>query len=961
MPRSRFLFLTVVVLAGLVSLPAFAQTKADDSTKLLQDAELTHVGMARVVMPVVDIEAVAAEDLERELEGLAPRYAIPNEVRVTPAASGTWESTDEGMRVWRLQISSPGTLSLNLGFTRYFMPPGGQMLLYATDGSYQIRPLTEADNENHGELWTPVVLSDDITVEVTIPQESVDQLDLELAVIGVGYRGFADVLSNGPRSGTCNNDVICPEGDGWRDEIPSVAVISTGGSLFCTGFMVNNTAEDQTHYFMTANHCGITSSNDSSLVVYWNFESPTCGQQGGGSLGDWQSGSYWRSAYSSSDFTLVELDDDPNEAWGVTFAGWNRSTANPTSAVAIHHPSCDEKSISFENQACTTTSYLGTTSPGDGTHIRVIDWDDGTTEPGSSGSPLFDQNHRVVGQLHGGYAACGNDESDWYGRFSKSWTGGGSSSSRLSDWLDPGSTGATSVDTLVPGAAGLKVTPSSGLDSSGDPGGPFTPDSVIYTLENQGDSGINYNVTHSESWVSVSNASGYLAGYATTNVTVSINSNADSLGVGVYTDTVNFINTTTHEGDTSRIVTLQVGGPSLAYSFPMNSNPGWTTQGLWAFGQPTGIGGEHGGPDPTSGYTGTNVYGYNLNGDYENYLSERHLTSTAIDCSNLGAVTLKFRRWLGVERSLYDHAYVRVSNNGSSWTTVWENGVEVTDSSWSLQEFDISLVADGQATVYLRWTMGTTDSSYRYCGWNIDDVEIWGISQEEETCDDGILNQGEDRIDCGGPCPPCECTSDGMCDNGAFCDGEETCDDYGYCQDGTFPCTNPAYPYCDEGQDDCDECAENLHCDDGEFCNGAETCIDGSCQDGTFPCTNPAYPYCDEGQDDCDECAENLHCDDDAFCNGAETCVDGSCYPGDDPCPGQECDEEDDVCVPITVKGDCDEDGDVDLQDFLAFQGCYTGPGGSAAPGCECVDFNDDGDVDLADFLEFQSAFTGPG
>jgi len=93
----------------------------------------------------------------------------------------------------------------------------------------------------------------------------------------------------------------------------------------------------------------------------------------------------------------------------------------------------------------------------------------------------------------------------------------------------------------------------------------------------------------------------------------------------------------------------------------------------------------------------------------------------------MSKVSLKFRRWLGVEQSTYDHAYVRVSNDGSTWTTVWENSTEIAETSWSLQEFDISSVADGQATVYLRWTMGSTDGSWQYCGWNIDDVEIWAV------------------------------------------------------------------------------------------------------------------------------------------------------------------------------------------------------------------------------------------
>ncbi|MFH1748500.1 MAG: C25 family cysteine peptidase [Planctomycetota bacterium] len=173
--------------------------------------------------------------------------------------------------------------------------------------------------------------------------------------------------------------------------------------------------------------------------------------------------------------------------------------------------------------------------------------------------------------------------------------------------------------------------------------------------------------------------------------------------------------------------TITPYGPVLIYDFPMNSNPGWTTDGTWAFGDPTGGGGEYGGPDPNTGHTGSYVYGYNLYGDYENSMPERHLTSTALDCSDASAVTLTFWRWLGVEQPSYDHAYVRVSNNGSTWTTVWSNSGTIEDSSWSLQEFDISSVADGQATVYLRWTMGTTDGSWRYCGWNIDDVQIIGI------------------------------------------------------------------------------------------------------------------------------------------------------------------------------------------------------------------------------------------
>lgn len=721
---SRFLASVAVTAACLWSgaLPAASAQEPSGRAADLVD---------QVLLPPLDLNALAAEDVARQAQGLPPRFAVPFPVSISPQTRGTWEDLDADTVLWRLRVTSPGALSINLGFVRYSLPQGAALVVHGADQTGQYRSFGAADNASHGELWTPVALYDDVLIELTVPTADLDGVSLELGSINVGYRFFGEKNGAG-KSGGCNIDVICPEGDPWRDEIASVGVISTGGSTFCTGFMVNNTAEDEKPYFMTANHCGVDTGNAASLVVYWNFESPTCGQQGGGTLDDAQTGSFFRAGYGASDFTLVELDSDPDPNWEVSFSGWDRTSADPAGAIAIHHPATDEKSISFEDGACTTTTYLGDSSPGDGTHVRVEDWDLGTTEPGSSGSPLYDQNHRVVGQLHGGYAACGNDLPDWYGRFSVSWDGGGSSSSRLSDWLDPIASGATTLDTLVPNATGLRVTPSASLDATGDVGGPFAPASLDYTLENRGLTAFDYDVVANEAWVTVTNGAGTLAGGATTIVTVSINALADALPTGIYSDQVSFTNLTTGEGDTVRNVRLQVGQPVLAYGFPMDTDPGWSTEGNWAFGVPLGGGGEHGPKDPTSGHTGANVLGFNLSGDYKNNLSERHLTSEALDCSDLVGTELRFWRWLGVETSTYDHAYVRVSDDGVTWSPVWANGGYVEDSKWTQVSYDISEVADGQATVYLRWTMGSTDDSWRYCGWNVDDVELWGLDVNDD-------------------------------------------------------------------------------------------------------------------------------------------------------------------------------------------------------------------------------------
>lgn len=195
--------------------------------------------------------------------------------------------------------------------------------------------------------------------------------------------------------------------------------------------------------------------------------------------------------------------------------------------------------------------------------------------------------------------------------------------------------------------------------------------------------------------------------------------------------------------------TAQTSGWMTFFSDDFSTDPGWTIDNGtsshgWAFGVPQGQGGDHGGPDPDSGFTGDNVYGVNLAGDYDSDLitDQLKLTTPAIDCEVATSVFLSFRRWLGVESPTYDHARVQVSvNGGSSWSTVWENSSSIEDSAWSEHTFDLTAVAAGQADVRIRWTMGESDGLWQWCGWNIDDVVIEGAApcgQLSALFDDGF-------------------------------------------------------------------------------------------------------------------------------------------------------------------------------------------------------------------------------
>ena len=183
----------------------------------------------------------------------------------------------------------------------------------------------------------------------------------------------------------------------------------------------------------------------------------------------------------------------------------------------------------------------------------------------------------------------------------------------------------------------------------------------------------------------------------------------------------------------------------LVASFPLDADPGWSATPSWEFGVPLGAGSCTG--DPTSGHTGPNVYGYNLAGNYEYSINPtRWLTMTPVNLSGYSSLQLRFWRWLGVESSAFDKTYVQVSNNGSNWDQLWTHGGTFCDAVWTAMALDISSTADDQSSVQIRWGMGTTNNGGNYPGWNIDDVEFWGVPIFIDSDADGLDDDTENMI-----------------------------------------------------------------------------------------------------------------------------------------------------------------------------------------------------------------------
>ncbi len=477
------LALALVAAASLIGLAAFtavshARSGAPPSSMTTALAPIRDID--QVAMPAVDVERLLREDDEAAVSGHGgpARFAAPIPVDLTSNSDGTWERLPDGERVWRLRVLSPGALSLNFGFGRFHLPPGATVHLYPSpDGisaaewaGWYSGPYTARDADSEGGFWTAVIPGDEAVVEMHVPANALFEPDLRIIQVAHDYRGFGRIVRDASKDqGDCNIDVICPEGDPWRDEIRSVAVYSRSGTMTCTGTLINSHDPELPPFFLTAHHCGVTSANARTMVVYWNFESPACGALCCGSMNHYQTGATLVSRHNQTDFCLVRLSQEPDSLFNVYYSGWDvREETAPQEAVAIHHPQVREKAISFTYTPLSVTSYLEYSDPGDGTHWRVHFWDVGTTEPGSSGSGLWNSDRRLIGQLHGGYASCTSLTSDWYGRLSRSWNGGGTPATRLRDWLDPEGTGGMVIDGLDGPGSGSALAGDANLDGSVD-------------------------------------------------------------------------------------------------------------------------------------------------------------------------------------------------------------------------------------------------------------------------------------------------------------------------------------------------------------------------------------------------------------------------------------------------------------------------------------------------------------
>ena len=451
MYREIYLFLIALVITVIGN--AQVRTNYNNLERLTEKGKFVkeYAVKAFDLTPPDITEALRRDEAEQSQGSKIIYIAEPVPVNISVVRQASWVTNGE-YDYGKFTLRSRGARTLSINFSDFYLPPGTEMYIYNKDAEMITGPVTDAENNEH-KLWgSSIYKGDELTIEVRVPSNEKERLNLTITNVAYGYKDiFVNKVAGFGSSGACNINVLCPAGSGWANERNAVAYIArSNGQALCSGVMLMNTCASNIPYLLTADHCFTGDNNVAGWRIHFQAWSSSCSPTFN-SDGILFNGATHRANWAASDFCLVQLNQTPPANSGICYAGWSRSTTAATSGAGIHHPSGDVMKISTYNTTLARENNPARCGVNPiGTLHWVVQWSAGTTEPGSSGSPLFDQNHRVVGQLSGGPASCAqpaNCNMDMYGRFDDSWTGGGTNTTRLSNWLDPANTGATTTNT----------------------------------------------------------------------------------------------------------------------------------------------------------------------------------------------------------------------------------------------------------------------------------------------------------------------------------------------------------------------------------------------------------------------------------------------------------------------------------------------------------------------------------
>ncbi|WPD22533.1 MAG: hypothetical protein SD837_20395 [Candidatus Electrothrix scaldis] len=403
---------------------------------------------------------------------------VPRKIAVLQEQKGLqWNTHPEGGHTSTFIFTSSGAAALRIGISADNLPSQAELRFFqgnivgdraefvvtgeGINTLIQRNMKSKPDNEYSDVYWSPVIEGESLGVEIYVPPGG-ETDDVQITFSALSHLAVSPFSSSEHQfinqdygdSNACQNDATCyPSWLNMRKAVAKMVFTDSGSTYICTGTLLND-ADLTTWkpYFISANHCIANQTVASTLQTLWFFESSTCNgttrnadyaTRTGGATLLWTGGTTTSDLDSNQDASLLELHDSPPA--GVYYAGWNINI-DPGELTGVHHPQGDWKKISFGNNEGEYKCYMDgadfSCTPSDTGSFLAVDWTDGGTQGGSSGSGIFHNSDELVGVLKGGNGGCDAEGFSVYSKFSAAYSAG-----NLGQWLNtvPSSGGEGSI------------------------------------------------------------------------------------------------------------------------------------------------------------------------------------------------------------------------------------------------------------------------------------------------------------------------------------------------------------------------------------------------------------------------------------------------------------------------------------------------------------------------------------
>ncbi len=428
-------------------------------------------------LPVPDIKKILREDSLRELkeQNTCMRIAVSIPVTIDSNKDGIWTVLEDGGKLWQMEIHADKAKAIDFVFSKFWLPNGGKFFIFNPATNESLGAVTSqylsGEKSSPGRFSTSIIKGDDMVLEYYQPAE---EKELPVIIVEKAFYSYKAIPTLNERS-SCEVNINCSEGNNWQSEKDAVALVFgkfVQDEICFTGSLVNNVQNNFIPYFLTADHNlkldlsnnggyyeikdAVYDPNLSDWVFSWGNETDCSGPPVSLTLSS-TTGATVKANNTYADFALLQLQQDPINLpkYFPFYLGWDASGYSGTGGVCIHHPNGGYKKIS--TYSCTpTTEYYISSSPA----FWAVSWiattnGHGITETSSSGSPLINNSHRVIGQLSGSHGTLNCSDfsgTSNYGKLCVSWTGNGSVDyrRRLDYWLDPNGTNTQVINGLYP-------------------------------------------------------------------------------------------------------------------------------------------------------------------------------------------------------------------------------------------------------------------------------------------------------------------------------------------------------------------------------------------------------------------------------------------------------------------------------------------------------------------------------